>query len=68
MIKSLKVATERIKEAVGELMIRSIPEEVTLLKAANATLEKQIGDLRKEIDDLRRQPVAKAQNLCRRRW
>ncbi|CAG9569815.1 unnamed protein product [Danaus chrysippus] len=62
MIKSLKVATERIKEAVGELMVRSIPEEVTLLKAANATLEKQIGDLRKEIDDLRRQPVAKAQN------
>jgi hypothetical protein len=53
IVRSLKDSAQAIKEAVGDLALRSAGEENRLLLLENFFLKKELKSLREEIGDLK---------------
>ncbi|XP_013174506.1 PREDICTED: recombination repair protein 1-like, partial [Papilio xuthus] len=58
LVKALKEAAANIKAAVSQLRERTMSEEVARLEAANARLQKDMEELRRELKDIdKRRPA-----------
>ncbi|XP_045541405.1 uncharacterized protein LOC123722883 [Papilio machaon] len=58
LVKTLKEAAANIKAAVSQLRERTISEEVARLEAANARLQRDMEELRRELKDIdKRRPA-----------
>ncbi|XP_049878852.1 uncharacterized protein LOC126375808 [Pectinophora gossypiella] len=64
-VRALKDAAKGIEEAVSLFRARTTSEEVARLEAANAQLAKEVADLRRDLQEMRKQPAQSQESSLR---